>query len=1136
MKIAHLSDVHIQLLRRHDEYREVFSNLYTSLKKQKVDLIVICGDLFHSRVHLSPEAIDLVHEFLGNLSDIAQVILIAGNHDAILTATNSRLDAISPVVNSFNKNRKENKVLYFKDSGVYEYKNIDFGVYSVLDYLIPKKKDFREDSIKIALYHGMLKGAKLDNDRQVEKSEREIDFDFFDRVLMGDIHKLQKVGKNAYYSGSLVQRKFGEDPEKHGYLLHDTENLEKDPAFVKVKNSYGFYYLSYDGVTFKGTHTDITENADVRVNYPKHFDEQEVREAFVKKYPKYGRVYFDVKTDKERERNIDIKKDINELFTLENLNDLILQYYEDNKDMAEKMMSVNKEVYENIADKIKDNFVSGEYEIHSLEFDNVFAYGEGNIVDFKNLDGTVGLFSANRMGKTSFLNTIVIALYGNAQVINKQEKILNTEEDYYRTNIKLSKDGDIYEIKREGKRYSNSIKNEVVLLKNGNSIGGTINEVNKEIENLFGDYKTFYKLFYVSQASPEMFLNLTPMERKEWIYKNLGVDIFEFLHRFAKDKFNDISSKIEDLVDREFEEEKNIEKLNIEDSKKKLKKFEKKLSENEKNINEIQKEIDSIEIVEIDENIDIEMNKISEEISDIEKCIEDNKIEIEDKKDYLNNIEKHPDIISLEQSLESSVKDLEVTKQKINNNEESEEYKNVKNRLETVKESGSTLFKKKKELKNKLDSYNKTYKRDDVNDLFHQKRQLDQDISITNKDIDSIIEKINDYSNKASILKKDKRFENEELCQTCPLLKDAFEKRDEIKKLESDLKEKKSNIQDVKYHREKVSEEWEMSKEYVELLDKYEESFTKVNDLLEKMKSLEDQLEREEEIHKKFLLSEVEKYESDIERVKERIDDKKDSLRENLTSKIESLKSKIESSKEKIKNLNKQYSEFEEKKKEFEKNEQKIEKKKVLEQELSVHKQEKEKHNIIIGDINKDIGRYESALENIKSDEKRFEEYKSDIEKYEEYSKITHKNQLPLLFVENILDIFEAEINNIISMMSTFNIELRIDGNDIDSYMIEDGRKWSTDLCSGMEKFIINIAFRVAISKIGNIVSPNFMIIDEGFNALDKENSVAIPDIFNYLKKDFDHIFVVSHSDQYIDFVDYTLDIERRDGKSYISS
>jgi len=53
--------------------------------------------LFNLKESLSPESIKLASEFLTILSTIANVIIIAGNHDTNV-ANKNRLDCIDPIV------------------------------------------------------------------------------------------------------------------------------------------------------------------------------------------------------------------------------------------------------------------------------------------------------------------------------------------------------------------------------------------------------------------------------------------------------------------------------------------------------------------------------------------------------------------------------------------------------------------------------------------------------------------------------------------------------------------------------------------------------------------------------------------------------------------------------------------------------------------------------------------------------------------------------------------------------------------------------------------------------------------------------------------------------------------------------
>ena len=115
-KFAHIADTHIRNLKYHFEYREVFQQLYKSLKEEKVDYIVHCGDIAHTKTQISPEFVDMARDFFENLAAIAPTYIILGNHDGNLR-NGSRQDAITPIVKAINnpnlillKNAGETKI------------------------------------------------------------------------------------------------------------------------------------------------------------------------------------------------------------------------------------------------------------------------------------------------------------------------------------------------------------------------------------------------------------------------------------------------------------------------------------------------------------------------------------------------------------------------------------------------------------------------------------------------------------------------------------------------------------------------------------------------------------------------------------------------------------------------------------------------------------------------------------------------------------------------------------------------------------------------------------------------------------------------------------------------------------------
>ena len=95
-KFAHIADTHIRKLKYHSEYREVFEKMYNKLKEEKVDYIVHCGDIAHTKTQLSPEFVEMAANFFKGLSSIAPTYIILGNHNGNLN-NNHQQDALSPI-------------------------------------------------------------------------------------------------------------------------------------------------------------------------------------------------------------------------------------------------------------------------------------------------------------------------------------------------------------------------------------------------------------------------------------------------------------------------------------------------------------------------------------------------------------------------------------------------------------------------------------------------------------------------------------------------------------------------------------------------------------------------------------------------------------------------------------------------------------------------------------------------------------------------------------------------------------------------------------------------------------------------------------------------------------------------------
>ena len=75
-KIIHISDLHIRPIKRHEEYKtqlikaiESFSEIASEYEFDEVR-IVITGDIFHTKIDISNEQIDLFSWFLQQVSQL----------------------------------------------------------------------------------------------------------------------------------------------------------------------------------------------------------------------------------------------------------------------------------------------------------------------------------------------------------------------------------------------------------------------------------------------------------------------------------------------------------------------------------------------------------------------------------------------------------------------------------------------------------------------------------------------------------------------------------------------------------------------------------------------------------------------------------------------------------------------------------------------------------------------------------------------------------------------------------------------------------------------------------------------------------------------------------------------------------
>ena len=203
--------------------------------------------------------------------------------------------------------------------------------------------------------------------------------------------------------------------------------------------------------------------------------------------------------------------------------------------------------------------------LKTLQWDNCFSYGKGNILNLNDSNLTQ-LVGTNGMGKSSIPLIIEEVLFNkNSKGIKKQEIQNRFIKDGYWINLQFEVDDIDYEIDVTRKA---SIK--CKLYKAGEDISShTATNTYNTVQNLLGlDFKTFTQLVYQNTNTSLQFLTATDTNRKKFLIDLLKLeeyveffDIFKEASREVTLEINGLNSKCDTIV--KWLEENKLESINI---------------------------------------------------------------------------------------------------------------------------------------------------------------------------------------------------------------------------------------------------------------------------------------------------------------------------------------------------------------------------------------------------------------------------------------------------------------------------------------------------------------------------------------------------------------------------------------------
>jgi len=668
-KIAHFADTHIRNLKYHEEYRFVFKQMYKKLREQKVDMIVHCGDLAHTKTQLSPEYFAMAAEFLKNLADIAPTYIILGNHDGNLR-NSGREDAVTPIAEAL----AHPNLHLLKDSGNYRVDSgLSFNVLSIFDREHWEEPD--TNGINIALYHGAVMGSTTGTGWAMEHGDDDVSvFKGHDFAMLGDIHKPQILDPEGrvQYAGSTIQQNFSEGSRK-GYKLWHIDSKDKfNVQHVTFVSPRPFMTINLDKAGVIPEHYHIPRGARLRLISRTNLPSTKIRQVTDLARSKYNptSVTFVDKSTSE------FTSSLGETQRMENLREISVQErwireylkeYELEEQIMQEVLDLNSK-YNKEAEKNEEVRRNVTWNIKEMRFENLFNYGQDNHVDFTKLSGIVGIFGKNYSGKSSVIDS---ALYGLFNTTSKGERknvhLVNQNKSKASIQMVIEADGQQYQISRNLNKSSKTVKGKSVISASGDldfhnlttdssCNGDSVKDSDKNIRRVFGSIDDFMVTSMASQMDSLAFIKEGSTKRKEILAKFLDLEIFDQKFKLAKKNSADISALIKRFKNRNLSSQLIIKQETIEEIKDDIdrqtdlcKKHTNRYEELRDELSKIEQDIASIptEIVDIHEIEDVIAQRHNE-VRVAMDLISTYKIDIEKNREIASELVNYISSLSVE--------------------------------------------------------------------------------------------------------------------------------------------------------------------------------------------------------------------------------------------------------------------------------------------------------------------------------------------------------------------------------------------------------------------------------------------------------------------------------------------------------
>lgn len=1054
-KIFHLADIHIRLKgERHDEYNYVFDKLYEYLDAHKHDLIVICGDLLHSRLELDAESIQLTKSFIQNLAKFSDVIIIPGNHDVNIN-NHQRIDPLKSITDGINY---LHNVYYLPQSGFYKYNNFIFGVTSVYDNTILElSQNHKKSNLKyVALWHGTINRSKTDHNLKSLSSNINLSkFKHYDAVLLGDIHKHQSFrSQTIAYSSSLIQQNFGEPYNFHGGLSWDFSLKKPKFTFIPIQNNFCFLQIDITNNIYTIPHL-LSKFIRLKANLISSTLEsyENLITDLSQNYTIIESTYTIINNNLDNSNDIsqdllDIKKISHPkshlAFFKEYVNTLDF-----NNSTKSQLFKLHKK---HLTTHNLTNYHSSNIQLLYLKFDNLFSYGSDNFIDFSNHSNITNIYGSNFSGKSSIINIVIYAIWGVSPTASN-DYVVNQNASFCTSDITILVNNVKYCIKRKidtnnhRKGYATIFK---LIHNNGNiqHINLTTDNrtnTNKYIEYLLGSYKTFQQTCIISQNKLyDSFIHKKDCEKKNLLKDILNIEILDKIstdviseHKLLQNKISNLKRDLNKLSPN----------LSLSDIKSLLSKHNTKIRNLQKLLTKQKDNYHATELKLFNLHASLNNSFDSVNIDDLQHHITTLKNTINElKPSYTTYID--------------NLKDLELSRDIIYKKIQAAESTDIQHKYSLFKQSKQTQIHNISQQIHLLNLHIQfsTYDHDFHTNLHTYQSELISDIdNITQQNQNT---PNNNFNKILHILNKHNSYISSKIDQLTLIKNDNETNNLTINALETSLQSLQNSVFNDWEDYQSLLNDYNEINNNINILNKSNfEICTKYNDAVTQLKLSETNLTK----YKHELLT----YNTKI-------------------NEIDKLKTKhLHTNQNILHNTN------------------------LLAEYIILKKQYMQKINNI-KTINAEISLLHKLSEPLSI-----------------YKNILHKNGFTNWITSKIVTYMNTVSNNIISNITPFSINIKYAKSSLQIFKTYQNQSIPISSCSGFEQFIISIAIRLSLKQLHSTKNFTFCTIDEGFALLDKTYMSNMTYLFDYLRNNFNTVFIISHQPSIRALCDNTLHITR---------